>query len=156
MLSQKDLKVVQSRPGGPGGQAVNRSNAGARVTHLPTGITVSIQDERSHTQNKASPDPYRRHAGARARTYPKRAEGTPRLRGPNEGLSEVGGGGGGWAGGRAVGQRATRLAHRFGICWRRDVTGTEKALPSPHPTPKWYLIDLAINTHTRARTHAHH
>ena len=52
VLNEKDLKIDNFRPGGPGGQAVNKSNAGCRITHLPTEITISIQDDRSFMLNK--------------------------------------------------------------------------------------------------------
>src|SRR5262249_338048 len=53
-INEADLKIDTMRSGGAGGQHVNKTESAIRITHLPSGIAIVVQEERSHHKNRAT------------------------------------------------------------------------------------------------------
>lgn len=83
VIDDKDLKIDVYRSGGHGGQSVNTTDSAVRITHLPTGITVAIQNERSQLQNKETALTILRSRLAQLQVE-QHAEKLSELKGPNE------------------------------------------------------------------------
>lgn len=82
-IDEKDLKIDVYRSGGKGGQGVNTTDSAVRITHLPTGIVVAIQNERSQLQNKETAMTILRSRLAQLKAE-QHIEKLEDLRGPNE------------------------------------------------------------------------
>lgn len=83
IIDDKDLKIDVYRSGGHGGQSVNTTDSAVRVTHLPTGLTVAIQNERSQLQNKETALTILRSRLAQLQME-QHAEKVSELKGPNQ------------------------------------------------------------------------